>query len=102
MGDQSIHIRHDKEYLFQLLRGCLAEVRPDLENAYKPVGPSSYFGSDLNLQSIEFVRLAVSIQSKMSGVALAFQELFITADGNLVKDITVQNVVDFLFNKLTY
>ncbi len=91
----------DKESLFKLVLECLEVAKPDLIDAFNPVEQSSYLGSDLNLQSIEFVRMVSTIQSRFEGVCLPFQELFVTPNGNLVEDITVQNVIDFLYGKLT-
>ncbi len=90
----------DQEPLFRLILECLNAVKPGVVDGFVPVTRDSTLGAGLNLQSIEFVRLASSIQERFDGAYLPFQDLFVTPDGSLVDDVTVQNVIDFLCEAL--
>ncbi len=90
----------EQDALFGVIVDCLKAVKPAAVDGFAPVTRESRLGADLSLQSIEFVRMASSIQEKLDGVYLPFQDLFVKADGSLVDDVTVQNVIDFLCGAL--
>jgi len=90
----------DQQSLFAQVLECLRAVKPGVVDGFTPVRRDSLIGAELNLQSIEFVRLASQIQERFPGVYLPFQDIFVTPDGNLVDDVSLQNVVDFLCGAL--
>jgi hypothetical protein len=90
----------DQEGLFRLILDCLKAVKPGVVDGFTPVTPVSLLGADLNLQSIEFVRIASAIQERLKADFLPFQDIFVTPEGTLVDDVTVQNVIDFLCGAL--
>ena len=90
----------DQESLFRLILDCLKAVKPGAVGGFAPVRRDSPLGGELNLQSIEFVRLASAIQERFRGVPLPFQDIFVKADGSLVDDVTVENVIDLLCRAL--
>jgi acyl carrier protein len=101
MSEERSQVTYDKESLYKLFVECLETVVPDVKEAFNSIELNTNLGRDLNLQSIEFVRLVATVQRKLEGVKLPFQELFVTPDGSPVEDITVEDVVDFLYKNLT-
>ncbi len=86
----------DQDAFFRLIVDCLRVVKPAAVDGFAPVTPDSRLSADLSLQSIEFVRLASAIQNGLGGAPLPFQNLFVTPQGNLVDDVKVRNIIDFL------
>jgi hypothetical protein len=90
----------DQEAIFRLIVDSLKAVKPSAVDGFAPVTRESLLGADLNLQSIEFVRIASAIQEQLKADFLPFQDIFVTPQGALVDDVTVQNVIDFLCDTL--
>ncbi|MBU0730452.1 MAG: hypothetical protein KKE17_08825 [Proteobacteria bacterium] len=60
----------------------------------------TYLGGDLQLRSLDFIRLVGAINQHFGRHDIPFQELFIAEDGSILEDIQVRYVADFLSRHL--
>ncbi len=60
------------------------------------IRPAAYLGADLALTSIAVARLVGILQNRFRRTPLPFPTLFVTADGSVLRDIRVQDLVAFL------
>ena len=65
------------------------------------IGPNTLLGEDLALKSIDVVRLLSAIQELYKQQDFPFEELLLRHD-NPVKDISISDLAEFLFNHINY
>lgn len=75
----------------------LKDMTSDWEMGFlNPIGQETLFVADLGFKSIQFVELAIAIESRFKSQNLPFQELF-TPDKGEFNDLRVSELVDFLY-----
>jgi acyl carrier protein len=79
----------------------IEEIASGWESQFEQsVGPESLLGAELGFKSVDFIRLIAAIQQHYSQAYIPFQDLFISDDGEILLDIQVSYLVDFLHNHL--
>lgn len=63
--------------------------------------PQALLGADLGFTSIDFVKLATALQQRHNERFIPFQELFVSPTGEILQDISVSHLVDFLHSRLS-
>jgi len=63
------------------------------------ITPETYMGADLQLKSLDFIRLVNAIKKHFKR-NIPFQTLFIAADGTMLKDIQIKYLADFIARHL--
>jgi acyl carrier protein len=80
----------------EMLRDMVADW--DLDHS-EAIGPNTRLIEDLAFESIDIVQLVVAIEQKFQRKGLPFEKLFMR-DGDYVEEISVAEVVDFLYTNL--
>ncbi len=80
----------------EVLRDMVADW--DLDHS-EAIGPNTRLIEDLAFESIDIVQLVVTIEQKFQRKGLPFEKLFMR-DGDYVEEISVAEVVDFLYTNL--
>jgi acyl carrier protein len=81
--------------IIKLINNTLSNNRLDIEDI---IDANNSLGADLGFGSIDLVRLLVNIQEKYQK-NFDFQNFFIK-NGNVVRDVTIADLVDFIYEKL--
>jgi acyl carrier protein len=91
---------YDKTAILEDVIKLLEDSSAGWESEFdKPIGPETLLGADLELKSITLVQLVASIQQRYDRQDLPFQDL-IMPDDQIIEDLSVAELVDFLYKNL--
>jgi acyl carrier protein len=86
--------------IFSDILGMLNEILSDDDMGFEQsIGPETYLGAELDMNSIDIVRLIQAIQTKYNRVDLPFEDLFMPGN-NAVSDVRIIDFVNFLCDHL--
>ena len=92
---------HDKKVIMNDLIRIIEEIASGWESQFeRGIGPESLFGADLGFRSLDFIRLITVIQQQYIQEYIPFQDLFVSDNGEILQDIQVSHLVDFLHKHL--
>jgi hypothetical protein len=93
--------QYDKNRILADLIRILSEMMSEWEmEAEEPINSETLLGADLGFKSLDFVRFISIIQGLNGHKILPFQDLLIY-NNEMVNDIAVSSLVDFLHNHLS-
>ena len=76
-----------------IVQRAIEQVSGDVQGS---IEPDALLGSDLGLSSIAVARLAGILRTTCGGRPLPFHKLLVKADGTVLQDIRVSDLVAFL------
>jgi acyl carrier protein len=92
---------YDREAIMNDLIRYIEENVSEWESQFeRAIGPESFFGADLGFKSLDFIRLITAIQQQHVQAYIPFQDLFVSDNGEVLQDIQVSQLVDFLHKHL--
>ncbi len=99
MAEQDRNIQYEKEVIFNDIVKVIKEISP--ETGFNgSIGPDTLLGSELELKSIDLVRLFSAIKCLYSNKPIQFQDLLISDSGDIRLDIKISQLVHFLYKHL--
>lgn len=90
----------DKASVLKELVNILTDMTTDWDIGFSgEIGPQTCLVSDLEFSSIDVVHLVIAIDERFQKVDFPFEQLLMV-EGRYVDDLRVEDVVDFLFERL--
>ncbi len=103
MVDSKKENTHSREAIMNDVTHIIGELLSEWEMQFEEqIGPESHLGADLAFSSLDFVRLISDIQQLYVHKLIPFQELFISDNDQILQDIQVSNLVEFLYKQLNH
>lgn len=100
MEETMSQVRFDREAIFQTLIQILKDMTSDWDLEFAGgIKAETCLVADLTLESIDMVQFIVAIQEQFERRDLPFEKLLM-ADGRYVDDLSVEEVVNFLYENL--
>lgn len=81
----------------------LINIITEMTSATMPnreITAETYLGADLQLKSLDFIRMVSAVNQQFDRQNIPFQELFIAPDGSILEDIQIKQVAEFLAKHL--
>jgi len=93
--------RYSKEAIFKDVVGILEETSSEFEReSGSTITLNTMLGADLELKSVNLVQHMLALQSTYGRQDFPFQELFMPSEDVVVSDLSVSDVVEFLYKHL--
>lgn len=101
MSETSRTERVSRDTILKDVVNILEDTSSEFEReAGSSIGLDTMLGADLELKSINLVQHMLALQKVYSRQDFPFQELFMPEDDVVVSDLSVADVVDFLYKHL--
>ena len=90
--------QQEKDAILHQVIDLLEAMTADWETGFEgKIGPETCLVADLEMESLDLVKLAERIEERFRRQGLPYHELIMTPDGDYVEDIRVSELADFLY-----
>jgi len=83
-------------HCFNEVKAVVAQIKNLSDADQEALAPETLLGSQLNMKSMEFVRMVTMLQQRFSGHVFPFQQLFVSPDGSMRRDLSLADVAAFI------